>query len=260
MAHPSVIIRSMLPRTQSLLLDINGQFYQTFAGSFAETRRRIQPGVRAILQRIPHAGRWLDLGCGSGALAVEWARAGKSGLYMGLDFSAGLLEEARRVTKAEPHPNLAIDYRQVDLSAPDWNAPLAWQIFDGLLAFAALHHLPGFDLRLRVLRQAAALLESGGTFYHSEWQFMNSPKLAARRLPWETVGLSDGDVEEGDALLDWRHPQPGQEGRAGLRYVHQFSEAELEKLARDSGFVIRETFESDGDNGRLGLYQRWEKQ
>jgi tRNA (uracil-5-)-methyltransferase TRM9 len=250
----------MLPRTQSLLLDLNGRFYQTFAGSFAETRRRIQPGVRAILQRIPPVGRWLDLGCGSGALAVEWARTGKTGLYLGLDFSAGLLEEAHRITQAEPHPGLAIEYRQVDLSAPDWNALLYGQTFDGILAFASLHHLPGFDLRLGVLRLAASLLEPGGTFYHSEWQFMNSPKLAARRLPWETMGLSDAEVEEGDFLLDWRAPQPGQEGQAGLRYVHLFSMQELEKLARDSGFVIRDTFESDGENGRLGLYQMWQKQ
>ena len=51
------------------LLDINFQFYQTFGEAFAATRRRVQPGIRKVLERIPDKGKWLDLGCGSGGLA-----------------------------------------------------------------------------------------------------------------------------------------------------------------------------------------------
>jgi hypothetical protein len=43
-----------------------------------------------------------------------------------------------------------------------------------------------------------------------------------------------------------------------LRYVHHFSEAELEALAAASCFRVRQTFHSDGTNGLLGLYQVWE--
>jgi tRNA (uracil-5-)-methyltransferase TRM9 len=249
----------MLASTKSLLLDLNRQFYQTFASSFAETRRRIQPGVRQVLAGQPQTGRWLDLGCGSGALAQEWALSSRAGLYLGLDFSPGLLEEAERAASSVPHPGLEILFQPVDLSAPGWALALAGQQFDTILAFAVLHHLPGKDLRRDVLTQVNALLPPGGAFIHSEWQFQNSPRLLARRLPWESLGLSPEAVEEGDSLLDWRHPQPGQPGEVGRRYVHQFSLAELEELAAQTGFRIQTTFESDGEGGRLGLYQVWKK-
>ena len=58
------------------LLDINYQFYQTFGAAFAATRRRVQPGIRKVLELIPRTGYWLDLGCGSGALAQLWVTAG----------------------------------------------------------------------------------------------------------------------------------------------------------------------------------------
>jgi hypothetical protein len=37
------------PTTISLLLDLNRQFYQTFAIPFSATRHRLQPGVLRIL-------------------------------------------------------------------------------------------------------------------------------------------------------------------------------------------------------------------
>jgi hypothetical protein len=96
------------------------------------------------------------------------------------------------------------------------------------------------------------MLLHGGRFIHSEWQFLNSPRLSSRIQPWEAIGLSGNEVEPGDFLLDWR------QGGFGLRYVHHFSEPELAKLAEAAGFEIMETFLSDGENSRLGLYQVWQ--
>jgi hypothetical protein len=88
---------------------------------------------------------------------------------------------------------------------------------------------------------------------HSEWQFLNSPRLRDRLQPWQAIGLDEVDVEPGDYLLDWR------EGGTGLRYVHHFSLEELALLAEQTGFEIIETFHSDGENERLGLYQIWKR-
>ncbi len=241
------------------LLDLNGQFYQTFARSFAATRRRIQPGVRRILDGLPAQGHWLDIGCGSGALAAAWAQSGRLGSYLGLDFSAGLLDEARSTTAGLETASRGIQFAQVDLAAPNWAAPLAGRAFDAVLAFAVLHHLPGAELRRRVIADVAGLLPAGGRFIHSHWQFHHSEKLIQRVLPWKTVGLDDSMLEPGDKLLDWRHPQSDRPGEHGLRYVHLFSIAELAELARETGFGVRESFASDGEGGRLGLYQVWEK-
>jgi hypothetical protein len=97
------------------------------------------------------------------------------------------------------------------------------------------------------------LLKKDGLFVHSNWQFLNSPRLKARIQPWESIGLSPDEVDANDYLLDWKR------GSAGLRYVHHFDEHELEELAQAGGFGIVETFHSDGENGKLGLYQIWKK-
>ncbi|MCL4562333.1 MAG: class I SAM-dependent methyltransferase, partial [Chloroflexi bacterium] len=152
-----------------------------------------------------------------------------------------------------------VSFLQADLSDPHWADGLTPASYDFVLAFAVLHHLPGRELRLKVLRAVRGLLAPGGQLVHSEWQFTHSPRLAARVLPWETVGLRQVDVDEGDALLDWRRQADGSaQGAPGIRYAHQYGEAELAGLAAETGFTIQETFYSDGDGGDLGLYQVWE--
>jgi tRNA (uracil-5-)-methyltransferase TRM9 len=198
----------------------------------------------------------VDLGCGSGALANVWAETGRKGLYLGLDFSAALLEEARQGLKPVPQ-GLDVHFERADLSDLGWSRGLRDASFDGALAFAVLHHLPGVDLRQRVLENVRRLLKPGGLFVHSEWQFQHSPKLMARRQPWETIGLADADIEAGDTLLDWRYALPGQPEQVGMRYVHLFDREELNRLAAETGFEVINEFESDGEGGRLGLYQIW---
>jgi len=233
------------PTTLSRLLDLNRQFYQTFALPFSATRTHLQPGVLHILAQINSSDSLLDLGCGNGELARHFARNGHSGTYTGLDFSSALLEQA--ATDQPPH----FRFLQADLSSPTWEASLTGCRPDIILAIAVLHHLPGVELRRQVLNKVRTLLTPGGRFIHSEWQFLNSPRLKARVQPWEAIGLSPQKVDPGDYLLDWR------QGGQGLRYVHHFSESELEELAAKTGFEIAETFLSDGENHRLGLYQVW---
>ena len=138
-------------------------------------------------------------------------------------------------------------------------AALERKVYDGVLSFAVLHHIPAAEKRALLTRQVAELLKPGGLFILSVWQFQHSPKLMERVQPWELAGINGEDVEEGDTLLDWRHQSDEQSKEPGLRYVHLFSRDELAALARDSGFEIIDEFESDGKGGRLGLYQVWQK-
>ena len=230
------------------LLQLNNQFYQTFAGQFSATRQRLQPGVRKVIESLPNPARILDLGCGNGELALQLAESGQRGTYVGLDNSPGLLQIAQKV--ASP-PELEIHFYQADLSSVGWNTILAEQTFDVLYAFAVLHHLPGVVLRQEFLTQVATCLAPGGVFIHSAWQFLNSPRLRARFQPWQSIGLMESQLESGDYLLDWRG------GGSGLRYVHHFSSEELHHLAGQTGFQVLSEFTSDGEGGRLGLYQIW---
>jgi SAM-dependent methyltransferase len=242
------------------LYDINGRFYQEYGAAFAETRRRIQPGVRRILAEILTDGAWLDLGCGSGALSAEWVAAGKHGLYEGLDFSPVLIERAQTASRDYALAgDQQVRFALANLCETDWPSQCSLTRYDGILMFAALHHIPGAEMRTALLQQIARLLPVGSLFIHSEWQFTRNPKLAARILPWSRVGLSDADVEAGDYLLDWRHTVLGQEAVPGLRYVHLFSVEDLAALAAASGFTLLHQFDSDGATGDLSLYQVWQR-
>ncbi len=250
----------MQPEVIQTLLELNGQFYQTFGAAFAATRQRIQNGVSRILASQPTRGDWLDLGCGSGGVAAAWAAVpGRSGRYTGLDFSPVLLAEAQKTVRDLRREGVQIDFQQANLCDPCWAEPLQDKRFERVVAFAVLHHIPGRAVRERLLAQVHALLNPGGCFIHSVWQFQHSQRLMERRQPWEKIGLSAEMLEEGDTLLDWRYALPGQAEETGLRYVHLYDREELQSLAAASGFEIMETFESDGAGGRLGLYQVWKK-
>jgi tRNA (uracil-5-)-methyltransferase TRM9 len=159
------------------LLHINQEFYQRFGEAFAETRRRIQPGVARVLAEFIQDGDWLDLGCGSGALLTSWVKSGTKGSYTGLDFSAELLAEARKNLSEQPdHEGLEVQYLQANLMKPDWSSKIPKKQFDGILAFASLHHLPGSGNRRRILKDACGLLKAGGVFIHSEWQFSTAQR------------------------------------------------------------------------------------
>lgn len=241
------------------LVELNYQFYQTFGEAFAISRRRVQPGVLKILAEIPSHGHWLDLGCGSGSLAQVWVNQQRSGSYHGLDFSQVLLDEAQKNIRKTIIPDgLDVQFIQTDLLSSDWQASLARQNYDGIVSFAVLHHIPSAKKRTALLKQARSLLAQGGLLIHSNWEFQNSPKWLARIQPWSLVGLSDQDVEAGDTLLDWRFALVDQPESIGYRYIHQFNTQEWQDLADSTGFKISSRFSSDGQGGRLALYQVWQ--
>jgi tRNA (uracil-5-)-methyltransferase TRM9 len=242
------------------LLEINKEFYQSFGSAFAETRRRIQPGVTRAVENFFRDGNWLDVGCGSGALSQALIKRGFQGSYTGIDFSSPLLDEAQNSLALSGTPaGLVVRFQEGNLMETDWRDGLEPDYFDGVLAFSVLHHIPGSEIRLRLLQQIAGLIKPGGIFIHSEWQFQNSPKLLARIQPWNMVGIDKDDVEEGDTLLDWRHKTAYQEESSGLRYIHLFNREELSDSALAAGFTILDEYTSDGAGEKLGLYQVWKK-
>lgn len=236
----------MEPGIAKRLFELNRKFYDQFGESFSATRQRLQPGVKKISDSIRADDSVLDLGCGNGNFLLELSRRGHHAPLLGADFSLTLLREA------ESTPG--VEWREVDLSRMLADT-LEWKVESGkwsvVTMFATLHHIPSTEIRLDILRTVKELLKPDGRFILSNWQFLNSEKLKARIQPWSRVGLADSDVDEGDYLLDWRS------GGEGLRYVHQFSAEELLGLADQIQMKVEAGFLSDGENGRLGLYQVW---
>lgn len=247
--------------TVNKLRQINLRLYQTLAGQFSATRERLQPGVARVLERLPEAVNLLDLGCGNGELLARLLQSGYRGHYLGLDFSQALLDIARSralETNAEATGNADFQFQLADFSQPDWVEAAragmhALQIptWDTVFAFAMLHHIPGEATRRGLLRQIRELLEPGKKFVLSGWQFLNSARMRARVRSWSEVGLEAAAVEANDYLLDWRR------GGYAYRYVHLFTEQELIALAQECAFEVSDSFYSDGEGGRMGLYHIW---
>jgi SAM-dependent methyltransferase len=231
--------------TAQRLIELNREFYSRFGDSFSATRQRLQPGVNQILETIHVDDSTLDLGCGNGHFLHELIRRGNKAPLLGVDFSLPLLRNAEST--------LGVEFREADLTqlsviSDQLSVTGHWSL---ITLFATLHHIPSDEIRLDIFRTVKKLLKPGGKFILSNWQFLNSEKLKARIQPWSRVGLADEDVDEGDYLLDWRS------GGEGLRYAHQFSVEELLGLCKQAEMSLSESFLSDGENGRLGLYQVW---
>ena len=238
----------MKPEIARKIINLNHQFYQSFATDFSETRGRLQSGVVKVLERIPFDSSVLDLGCGNGNVLLQLAENGFKGRYQGADFSLGLLEWA-----AIDRPSgFQSDFLELDLTAPNWNETLPHFPYDVICCFATLHHIPSQEMRSRLCRNIREYLAPEGILYLSVWQFIRSERLRKKILPWDTVGIREDQVDQGDYLMDWRR------GGIGTRYVHLYDPDELDQLAKGSGFKVVESFDSDGEGGNLGLYQVWE--
>ena len=228
------------------LISLNRDFYTSFADGFSATRTAPWVGFARLLPYLPDHCRVLDIGCGNGRLAhfLDGERRGVT--YLGLDFSPRLLDLARQAT--EGLTSVAAEFRLADITRPDWTEAVQGQQFDGVLALAVLQHIPSFELRSGIVRQAAVLLRPGGVFAMSNWQFTSSERLAKKIVPWSEVDIDPRGLEQGDYLLDWRR------GRVGYRYCHLVEEEEVGSLAAEAGLEVVETFRADGREGNLNLY------
>jgi SAM-dependent methyltransferase len=245
----------MNQETAAKLIALNHEFYNRFGESFSATRRRLQPGVRRVLESFIGNENILDLGCGNGEFARALAKRGHRGSYLGLDFSLPLLREAESQSGEFTAKFMEVDLTrlsetsdQLSVIGGRLSVEDGWPV---ITAFAVLHHIPGDALRLDILKTIRKLLSKDGRFLLSNWQFLNSEKLKARIKPWETAAIPRSEVDAGDYLLDWRS------GGEGLRYAHHFTVEELSALANQAGFRLIDSFLSDGKGGKLGLYQTW---
>lgn len=101
-----------------------------------------------FFKNLIHGKKVIDIGCGAGRDAVLFVNAGFD--YMGIDASAGMLEEARkRISTAN---FVLMDFNKIDF--PD-------ETFDGFWASASLLHSPK-DKVGQVLQNIRRVIKSDG--------------------------------------------------------------------------------------------------
>ena len=234
----------MDPKTIKKLLAINQEFYAGFSQEFAASRSVADQTITCLEPVVQKWHSLVDLGCGNGRLAAYLDRKKKKREYLGLDQEPRLI----RIASKRNYRYLKASFQVTDIAYPGWSLKLKPGYYDGAVALAVFHHLPSFNLRLRVLLEAKKLLRPGGKLVVSAWQFLDSPRLKKKVVPWREVGLTNKDVEAGDYLLSW------QRGGVGWRYCHLLSEEELKKMITKAGFRLTKVWRAGGREGNLSLY------
>jgi len=229
------------------LLALNREFYAAFAQPFAASRPVADPTLTAILPYIPQRARVLDAGCGNGRLALLLDLERPGAIYLGLDAVPEMIEAAR--AQANRLTNISAQFRVADITQLNidyWSLDIDnWSL---ITCLAVLHHIPSLNLRARVLRDLAGLLEPDGCLILSTWQFLENERMRRKIVDWAEVDISPESLEEGDYLLDWKR------GGRGLRYCYLVDQAEVERLAAASGLRVRQTFRAGGREGNLSLF------
>lgn len=123
----------------------------------------------------------LDLGCGTGTLAMMVKRANRSAEVFGLDADPEALKLAR--TKLEK-AGIKVHLDQGLASA----LPYAPESFDRAFSSLFFHHLSS-ELKLEAMREVLRVLRPGGEFHIVDWGKPTSP---ATRLAFVGVQLLDG--------------------------------------------------------------------
>ncbi|MBX3056905.1 MAG: class I SAM-dependent methyltransferase [Anaerolineae bacterium] len=221
------------------LLELNRHFYEAQAADFSQSRQGINPGFARVRDLLPQpCPRLLDVGCGNGRFGQYAQQQQTIGEYVGVDFSGGLLEVARAQVDG-------VFYGR-DLTQPGCLDDLGQ--FDAIVCLAVLHHIPGRDNRLQLLKGMRDRLGVNGRLILSTWQFATNPRQQRKIRPWLEIDLSPEDVESGDYLLTW------QRGAFAYRYACHLDAADMTQLAVDAGLVVEQQFQSDGREGDLSLY------
>ncbi|MBN1889996.1 MAG: class I SAM-dependent methyltransferase [Thermoflexales bacterium] len=224
------------------LIELNKRFYAQFAGAFSASRSSRQDSLNTVVMHIGGAAKVLDLGCGNGRLARRLEREERPIAYLGLDW-AEMVRLA--ISHCEQLCHVAAEFRLAELTRPGWGRELPGQPFETAVALAVLHHIPSFELRCDVLREVSRVLAPGSQLLMTNWQFTHNARLRNKIVDWQIVGVDSHELEAGDALLDWKRDG------LGFRYCHLLTEDEVQLLAAQSGFEVREQFYSDGG---LNLY------
>lgn len=175
----------------------DGAAYERFLGRW--TRRLAEPFVQ--FARLPPDGNVLEVGCGTGSLALSLARTRPSGGIVGVDIAEPYIAYARAAAGEQ-----RVQFEVGDACGLRFDDGT----FAGALAQLVINFVPDAAKAAREMRRVT---QSGGVVASAIWDFRGG--LVYQRLFWDTAaGLDPNATTARDRLFS--HPLALPEGLAGL--------------------------------------------
>ncbi|KAA3661101.1 MAG: class I SAM-dependent methyltransferase [Chloroflexi bacterium] len=139
-------------------------------------------------------GRWLDVGCGTGALCETIVNMAAPQRVTGIDFSEGFIRHARQL-----HPEKAYDFQVGSAS----DLPVEDDLFDVVVSGLALNFFPEPQTAVSELRRA---VKPGGTVAVYLWDYANDMQML--RTFWDAAIALDPDATNYDEGVRFPLCQP----------------------------------------------------
>ena len=167
------------------------------------TREKRFKGMLIEQAAIAPDQRVLDLGCGTGTLAIQLKQGEPGAKVAGLDADPEMLDQAR--AKAE-RAGVELDLTE----GFSTELPFKDKSFDRVLSTLFFHHLDPEPKR-ETAREIARVLKRGGELHVADW---GSPSDPVMRLAFQGIRLFDGFSNTGE---NYRGELPAIFEGAGLR-------------------------------------------
>lgn len=147
--------KDSIPAAKGLVLRSHARYYDLVTGLLSFGHGRVPYARLAGLAGVAPGERVLDVGCGTGSLALAaQALVGTAGTVCGIDASAPMIERAMRKARQRGVP---VDFRLGRAEA----LPFADGSFDAVYGTLMLHHLPR-SVRRRCVTEMARVVAPGG--------------------------------------------------------------------------------------------------
>jgi ubiquinone/menaquinone biosynthesis C-methylase UbiE len=176
--RPSRTSKASAKETKGLILnggwryDLTVWFCDTlwFRGQVRQLRQRT-----VTLARIQPGDVVLDVGCGTGTLAMEVARCvGRAGRVVGVDPG---IEQITRARSKATRRNVPIEFQSGVIE----QLPFPDQTFDAVLSTLMMHHLP-HPLKCQGLAEIARVLKPGGRLVIADFKHKKERQGQAARF------------------------------------------------------------------------------
>jgi SAM-dependent methyltransferase len=155
-----------------------GDAYEAYVGRWS--RRVAESFVRWLY--LPAGGRWLDVGCGTGALTATVLARAEPASVTGIDPSEGFLAQARAKLD-DPR----VTFRTGDAQ----ELPFAGGSFDGVVSGLALNFVPDPD---RAAAELVRVTAPGGVTAAYVWDYLEG--MAMMRYFWDAATALDPAATE----------------------------------------------------------------